>query len=68
MKKIIFTGGSGKFGRIFKKFNLNRTNIYYPSSSIFDVTSLKKMEKYIKKTKPKFLVHAAAISRPMELH
>jgi len=68
MKKIIFTGGSGKFGRIFKRFNLNRTNIYYPSSNTFDVTSLKKMEKYIKKTKPKFIVHAAAISRPMELH
>ena len=39
MKKIIFTGGNGKFGRIFKKFNFNRANIYYPSSSIFDVTN-----------------------------
>ena len=48
MKKIIFTGGSGKFGKIFKKLNSNRKNIYYPSSSIFDVTNLKKMEKLIK--------------------
>ena len=68
MKKIIFTGGNGKFGRIFKKFNFNRTNIYYPSSTTFDVTNLKKMEKFIKKIKPKLIIHTAAISRPMELH
>ena len=68
MKKIIFTGGSGKFGKIFKKFHSNKKNIYYPSSSIFDVTNIKKMEKYVKKIKPKFIFHAAAISRPMDLH
>jgi len=68
MKKIIFTGGNGKFGRIFKKFNFNRANIYYPPSSIFDITNLNKMEKYVKKIKPKFIIHSAAISRPMKLH
>ena len=68
MKKIIFTGGSGKFGRVFKKFNLDRTNIYYPTSNTFDITNLKKMEKFIKKIRPKVIIHSAAISRPMELH
>ena len=68
MKKIIFTGGSGKFGKVFKKFFSNKSYILYPSSKIFDITNIKKMEKFIKKTKPKFIVHAAAISRPMELH
>ena len=68
MKKIIFTGGSGKFGKIFKKLNSSRSNIYYPSSKIFDVTNSKKMEKFIKRVKPKFIIHAAAISRPMDLH
>ena len=68
MKKIIFTGGSGNFGKVFKKFNLNKKNIYYPSSSIFDVTNLKKMERYIKKIRPKFIIHTAAISRPMNIH
>tara|TARA_B100001057_G_scaffold94867_1_gene91291 strand:+ start:213 stop:917 length:705 start_codon:yes stop_codon:yes gene_type:complete len=68
MKKIIFTGGSGRFGRVFKKFNLNKKNIYYPSSSIFDITNSKKMEKYIKKIKPKFIIHTAALSRPMQIH
>ena len=68
MKKIIFTGGSGKFGKVFKKFNLNKKNIYYPSSNTFDVTNIKKMEKIIKRIRPKFIIHAAAISRPMEMH
>ena len=68
MKKIIFTGGSGKFGKIFKKINVNKKNIYYPSSNTFDITNIRKMEKFIKKIKPKFIVHSAAVSRPMELH
>ena len=68
MKKIIFTGGSGKFGKVFKNFHFNKRNIFYPSSKIFDITNMKKMEKFIKKIKPKLIIHAAAISRPMELH
>ena len=68
MKKIIFTGGSGKFGRIFQKFHVNKKNIYYPSSKIFNVTNLKKIEKFIRRVKPKFIIHSAAVSRPMKLH
>ena len=63
MKKIIFTGGSGKFGKIFKKINVNKKNIYYPSSNTFDITNIRKMEKFRKKIKPKFIIF-----RPMELH
>lgn len=68
MKKIIFTGGSGRFGKVFKKFYLNKKNISYPSSKVFDVTNFNKMEKYIKKIKPKIIIHTAAISRPMVFH
>ena len=68
MKKIIFTGGNGKFGKVFKKFYSNKRNIFYPSSEVFDVTSLKNMEKFIKRIRPKIIIHAAAISKPIELH
>ena len=68
MKKIIFTGGTGKFGKVFKKLHSDKKNIIYPSSSIFDIRSFNKMERYIKKVKPKFIIHTAAISRPMHLH
>ena len=68
MKKIIFTGGNGKFGEVFKRLHSNKRNIFYPSSKIFDITNSKKLEKFVKKIKPKLIIHAAAISRPMELH
>ena len=68
MKKIIFTGGSGRFGKVFRKINKNKNNIYYPSSNTFDIRSVKKMEKFIRKINPKFIIHTAAISRPMDLH
>ncbi len=68
MKKIIFTGGNGKFGKVFKRFYSNKRNIFYPSSEVFDVTSLKNMEKFIKRIRPRIIIHAAAISKPMELH
>ncbi len=68
MKKIIFTGGNGKFGKVFKRIHLNKRNIFYPSSGVFDITSLKNMEKFIKKIRPKIIIHAAAISKPMRLH
>ncbi len=68
MKKIIFTGGSGKFGKVFQRLHSAKKNIFYPSSNIFDIRNFKKMERYIKRVKPKFIIHTAAISRPMHLH
>ena len=65
--KIIFTGGDGRFGNILKKINSNYA-VFFPSKKVLDVTNYSKSEKYIKKIKPKYLIHAAAISRPMELH
>ena len=66
-KKIIFTGGNGRFGKVFRVIN-NSKNFYYPTSKQLDITNYKNVEKYIKKIKPHFLIHAAALSRPMELH
>ena len=65
--KIIFTGGSGRFGRIFKS-EYSFKNIYYPSKKKFDVCSYKSIKKFLEKNKPKIVVHAAAISRPMSIH
>tara|TARA_B100001121_G_C18643361_1_gene600368 strand:+ start:402 stop:1121 length:720 start_codon:yes stop_codon:yes gene_type:complete len=65
--KIIFTGGSGRFGKILKKIKTNY-DLYFPSRNEFDITNLKKLENFTKKVKPKFLIHAAALSRPMKNH
>ena len=65
--KIVFTGGNGRFGSVLKKIK-TKYKVYFPSRNQLDITNFKKAENYIKKIKPKFLIHAAALSRPMEIH
>ena len=67
MKKIIFTGGSGRFGSVFKKFKTNY-KIFFPSKKQLNVIKIKSVENFIKKVKPSYFIHAAALSRPMNLH
>ena len=66
MKKIIVTGGDGRFGKIFKKFTNN--NYIFPNKKKLNIMSINSIEKYIKKEKPKFLIHLAGLSRPLDLH
>ena len=65
--KIIFTGGNGRFGKIFQT-NTKLQNIKFPTKSEFNILSIKSIESYIKKIRPKLLIHAAGLSRPMGLH
>jgi dTDP-4-dehydrorhamnose reductase len=65
--KIVITGGSGRFGSILqKKYKSNKLS--YPNKSELNILSIKSIEKYLKKNKPKILVHLAALSRPMNIH
>jgi dTDP-4-dehydrorhamnose reductase len=65
--KIVITGGSGRFGSILqKKYQSNK--LFYPKKSRLNILSTKSIEKYLKKTKPKILIHLAALSRPMNIH
>jgi dTDP-4-dehydrorhamnose reductase len=65
--KIVFTGGSGKFGKVFRNF-YPLPNIFFPDKNEFNILNIIKLEKYLNKVKPKILIHAAALSRPMEIH
>ena len=65
--KIIFTGGSGKFGEVFRRIHQNK-EILYPASNQLDIKNYKSIKKYLSKLKPKYFVHAAALSRPMNIH
>ena len=67
MKKIIVTGGSGRFGNVLKKKKSN-FKIFFPSSSEFNILNITKMRNYIKKKKPNYLIHLAGLSRPMDVH
>ena len=66
-KKIVMTGGSGRFAQIFKKIR-NKENFFYPSKKALNLRNLNSIEKYIKKIGPDYLIHCAALSRPMDIH
>ena len=66
-KKIIMTGGSGRFATIFKKIK-NKKNIFFPSKKTLNLTNINSIQKYVKKIRPDYLIHCAALSRPMDIH
>ena len=66
-KKIIFTGGSGRFAKVFRRLDY-KENIFFPTSKQLNIESLKSIEKYLNKINPTHLIHAAALSRPMQIH
>jgi dTDP-4-dehydrorhamnose reductase len=65
--KIIITGGNGRFGSILKSTYKSR-KLFYPNKKELNILSLKSIEKYLKKIKPKILIHLAGLSRPMKFH
>ena len=67
MSKIVFTGGNGRFGSIFRKIK-HKYKIYYPSKKDLNLIKKEKIKSYLKKIKPKYLIHCAALSRPMKIH
>ena len=66
-KKIVITGGEGRFAKTLKKNN-NFLNIFFPNKKELNILSIKSIEKYLKKIKPKYVLHAAGLSRPMNIH
>ena len=66
-KKIVLTGGSGRFAQIFKKLHYQE-KIFYPSKKDLNIEKFDSIKKYIKKIKPNYLIHCAALSRPMNIH
>jgi dTDP-4-dehydrorhamnose reductase len=65
--KIVVTGGHGRFGKILKMFNKN-LNIFYPKKNNLNILKINSIELYLKKIKPKYLIHCAGLSRPMDIH
>ena len=64
--KIVVTGGTGRFGQILKK-NVGK-NYIFPKKKQLNILKLNSIIKFLKKTKPKYLVHLAGLSRPLDLH
>jgi dTDP-4-dehydrorhamnose reductase len=66
-KKIIFTGGDGRFARNFLKFK-NKYDIKFLNSKELNILSNKSIKDNIIKYRPFYLIHNAGLSRPMIKH
>ncbi len=67
INKIVVSGGYGRFATVLKK-TINSKNYYFPSKSQMNILNLSSLEKYLKLKKPKYFIHAAGLSRPMNIH
>jgi dTDP-4-dehydrorhamnose reductase len=66
-KKIVFTGGTGRFAIVFRKIPI-KEKVFFPSKNELNIENLNSIKKYLKKVKPGYLIHTAALSRPMDIH
>ncbi|MDA9091679.1 sugar nucleotide-binding protein [Pelagibacteraceae bacterium] len=67
--KILITGGSGRFGQVLRDNSFKyKYEFLFPTKKELDILQPSSIEKYILKKKPKYLMHLAGLSRPMEMH
>jgi len=67
MKKILVTGGKGRFAKELKKIKTNIKFVYLEKKEL-DILNYKSIVRAIKKYKPQQILHLAGLSRPMHLH
>ena len=66
-KKILVTGGNGRFASTLKKYNTD-LNLVFRSKKELNILDPKSIKKNLQKIKPKILLHCASLSRPMNIH
>ena len=66
-KRIIVTGGSGRFGNYLKNIKINH-NIFFPKKKNFNILNPINLKKYLKKNRADMVIHLAGLSRPMSIH
>ena len=66
-KKILVTGGNGRFAAILKEKN-KKLNLVFKSKKQCNILSIKSLANCIKKVRPKIILHCAGLSRPMSEH
>ena len=66
-KKILVTGGDGRFAKILKEKN-KKLNLFFTTKKECNILNLKSIQKIFKKIKPSIVFHCAGLSIPMEIH
>ena len=67
MKKIIVTGGDGRFANELKN-HYTKYNFIFLNKRKLDVCSVNSINKNLNKYKPNYILHLAGLSRPMDIH
>ena len=66
-KKIVVTGGTGRFGNHLKAVN-TKHKLFFPTKKHLNILKINSILKYLEKKKPDIVIHLAGFSRPMDLH
>ena len=67
MKKILITGGDGRFASELKKVK-TKFKLIFCGKKELDICSEQSIRKQILKYKPNYVLHLAGLSRPMKIH
>ena len=67
MKKILVTGGDGRFATELKKIK-SKVKFIYTKKTQLDIFNYNSIVRAIKKYKPNSILHLAGLSRPMKIH
>ena len=67
IKKIIVTGGNGRFGKELQKVK-SKYKFTFLDKKKLDIQSTTSIQKNINKFKPDCVLHLAGLSRPMSIH
>ena len=67
MKKILVTGGEGRFSKVLKN-KKSKFNFIFRNKKQLNILSETSIINNIKKFKPHYLMHLAGLSRPMKIH
>tara|TARA_Y100000741_G_C18243205_1_gene554444 strand:+ start:425 stop:1138 length:714 start_codon:yes stop_codon:yes gene_type:complete len=65
--KILVTGGNGRFAKILKLKN-KKLNLIFKTKKDLDILNIQSIEHCIKKVRPRYVIHQAGLSRPMDIH
>ena len=67
MEKILVTGSDGRFGKILKRIKTKKKLIFKNKKEL-NIMSTTSIKNCLKKNKPKYILHLAGLSRPMNIH
>ena len=66
-KKIVVTGGNGRFAKSLKKVKC-KYKFVYPSKKNLNILNIISIRKFLRKSRPQSVLHLAGLSRPMIEH